>query len=776
MKFSIVAFLCLAAVCEIYAQQPATAITDGGPADLSKLVRSAVTVPKFSSPPTIDGKLDDEVWRSAAVLRDLIQTSPGDHLPASQRTEVLIGYDPSNFYIAFKCWDDKDKIRTSVVQRDRVYGEDNVQFWLDTFNDQRRAYAFAVNPLGIQQDGVQTESQGTDYNVDVVFESKGVIEDWGWSVEIKIPFKSIRYAAGKDKFWGFNAARLISRGNPEFNSWVPLPRGVPGFMNKFGKLTGMNEIKGSRTLEVIPTVTLKQTGTRTSLTHFSNPPIQPDFGFTATYSITPNITLDAAYNPDFADTEADAPVVAANQRFPIFFSEKRPFFLEGVDIFNTAIQAVYTRRIENPDVAFKLTGKVGKTSFGILGAVDDPLFNPPDKKAYAGVFRIKRDIGKESSIGFLVTSYSYPEKHSHLGGFDGRWKINKSTSLSGQVLTSVSTGYFKDEMDRYSYGVGKGAAYDVSFSYRSRHYSVGGNSQGVTDRFRAALGFTRQTDTMSHFVYVNLNPDPTPKKLIVYRFAGANCSRQNTFSNRLQGWGCGINGSLEFKGNTSVGGGFSFGPSIIYEDEFGPRRTAERPGAFFGEPTRRVFGYGPYTYFYKQFNKRLSVNGNYSTGFNRLDYDFGAGRDYPRVSPAVLRFGPGAPLDPGPARSHYVGAGFSAKPTDKFSLGASYSRSSLRRNDTKLLTYESNYFSASSTYQFTRFVNLKARLYYETLSDRITGQYVFAWTPSVGKSIYVGYNNTLGYKGYAFNEPQTGFLQFNRTFFVKMSYLFRRNF
>lgn len=154
-------------------------------------------MPKFSASPVIDGKLDDEVWKGAAVLKDLIQTGPADHVPASKPTEVYIGYDGKFLYVAFKCWDERDKIRSTVVQRDSVYGDDHVQFWLDTYNDQRRAYNFAFNPLGIQMDGIQTEGQGTDYNVDVVFESKGVIEDWGWSVESSC--HSSRFATPREK-------------------------------------------------------------------------------------------------------------------------------------------------------------------------------------------------------------------------------------------------------------------------------------------------------------------------------------------------------------------------------------------------------------------------------------------------------------------------------------------------------------------------------------------------------------------------------------------------
>ncbi len=744
---------------------------------LLKTVRATVTIPKFTASPAIDGKLDDEIWKQAAVLRDLIQTSPNDNVAATKPTKVYLGYDEKNLYVAFKCWDEKDKIRSSVVQRDSVFGEDNVQFWLDTYDDRRRAYNFAFNPLGIQMDGIQTEGQGTDYDVDVLFESKGVIEDWGWSVEIKIPFKSIHYVAGKGKFWGFNAARSISRGNGEFNSWVPLPRGMPGFLNKFGKITGLDDIKSERTLEIIPTFTVKETGTRTSLTRFSNPPMKADFGFTAKYSISSNITLDAAYNPDFADTEADAPVVEANQRFPIYFSEKRPFFLEGVDIFKTPIEAVYTRRIENPDIAVKLSGKIGKTTFGILGALDDPLYNPLHKKAIAGIFRVKRDVGKDSNIGFLATSYAYPQKHNHVAGVDGHWKINKKSSFDGQVLVSTARDYFYDAaIDDSKYGKGNGFAYTYEYSFSSRHYSWGVDGGGVSDKFQADLGFTRQNNTMYNSANFNMHSDPTPKKFIVNKRFGVSVDRRNTLSGRTQGWGASWNGGLGLKGEASLGGGFSIGRETIYEDEFGPKRTATRAGAFYGAPFRSALGYGPYTYFFKRFSKRVSANVNFSMSLKTLDYDFGAGPDFPRVSPAALKFGQDAPLDPGEATGMYFSLGTNLKPTDNFSFGLSYGKSRLRRDATRLLTYESNSFRLNSTYQFSRFINLKARVYYDTLSDRIFGQYTFAWTPSVGKALYIGYNDNWHYKGYAFGQPQTGFLQMNRTFFIKMSYLFRKSF
>src|SRR3982750_2815378 len=211
-----------------------------------------MTIPKIDPVGiVIDGKPDEEMWKTAAVFKDFYQTSPGDNIAPSKPTEVLMMYDEKNLYVAFKCWDEKDKIRASVAKRDNVYGEDNVRIWLDTYNDRRRAYVLGFNPYGIQQDGIYTEGQGADFSVDIVMESKGVIEDWGWSVEVKIPFKSIRYTAGKGKRWGFNVARNIHRFNDEFDQWMPDDRDVSGFLVKNGRITGLDDIKYERTLDVV---------------------------------------------------------------------------------------------------------------------------------------------------------------------------------------------------------------------------------------------------------------------------------------------------------------------------------------------------------------------------------------------------------------------------------------------------------------------------------------------------------------------------------------------
>src|SRR5436190_8229079 len=391
---------------------------------------SPVQIPRFKARPVIDGRLGDEVWRRAIVLRDFYQVQPGDNIPPSQPTEVLLGYDDKNLYVAFRAHDNSGKVRSTIAPRDQIFADDTVGMFLDTFNDQRKAYQLFFNPLGVQADAVLTEGQGADSSVDIVMESKGAVTSDGYVVEVAIPFKSLRYEAGAGKIWGVHFQRRIKRLNEELDSWMPISREQPGYLSQEGHLTGLEGISTARTLEIIPTLTISERGRTASAATTASPDATrvvnqaPKYkpGPTVKYGIRPNVTASLTLNPDFADVEADQTVITENQRFPIFFEEKRPFFLEGIDVFHTPLQVVHTRAIVQPDVAAKLTGKVGRNSFGFLIASDaapgnfsEEERNDPknrakiakffDKNAYIAVLRLKRDLGQQSSIGMIATSY-----------------------------------------------------------------------------------------------------------------------------------------------------------------------------------------------------------------------------------------------------------------------------------------------------------------------------------------------------------------------------------
>ena len=338
--------------------------------------RGRLHIPKFEKPPVIDGNLNEAVWQSAAVLKDFYQIDPGDNTAPSKPTEVLLGYDSKFLYIAFRAFDEPDKIRSTVAKRDNIFSDDYVGFYLDTFNDQRRAFEIFFNPLGIQGDGLLTEGRGEDFSIDLLLESKGIIGPNGYTVEVAIPFKSLRYEAGKGKLWGAHFFRRIQRFNRELDSWMPFSRSIDSNLSQAGHLTGLEGISAERTLELIPSLTVSQSGrfvrsfgvfpdTAAALTdpgRIVNDPVTLEPGLTAKFTPSSALTLDLAINPDFAQVEADQLVVTTNQRFPIFFAEKRPFFLEGIDIFQTPISAVHTRSIVDPDIAVKLSGKRGRNT------------------------------------------------------------------------------------------------------------------------------------------------------------------------------------------------------------------------------------------------------------------------------------------------------------------------------------------------------------------------------------------------------------------------------
>lgn len=827
-----------------------------------------MTIPKFSSAITIDGRADEEAWKTATVFKDFYQTYPGDNVAPSKPTEVYMMYDEKYLYVAFKCWDEKDKIRATVAKRDEIFGEDNVRMWLDTYNDQRRAYVIAFNPFGVQQDGIYTEGQGADFSVDIVMESKGVIEDWGWSVEAKIPFKSLRYSAGKGKFWGFNVARNIDRFNDEFDQWMPDDRNISGFLIKSGKITGLDGIKYERTLEIVPSITVSETGSRKRTIpnagfstfgrfdpifnpiglrdpgRFVNDPIKQDIGVNIKYTLSPNITLDAAINPDYAEIEADAPVVSANQRFPIFFQEKRPFFLEGKDIFDSPLSPFYSRTIVDPDFAAKLTGKTGRNTFGFLVASDNAPGNYSeaergellvcerlrqtdidqnrtprrcgnieefvDKNAFFSVLRLKHDIGKENNIGFFATARIFPKNRNFTGGFDGKFKLDSKTVMTFQALGTYSRKFFySPDTDQVTYRTGNGLGYFWNLDYTTDLHGWYAEAVGRTSDYRADAGFTRRTDSNTFFFVNRFSTKSKPKATLIRASFNQFGRYQLDWKGRIQYGLVGVNTNLNLQGNLFVYSEAGVQFEKIYENEFGPKRNplTGQQGAFVGAPTRSATQ--PYfsVNVNKTVNKQLSLYGFVGSIFNSMDYDFGAGPRFARASPAFQEYldspeyanflrvlylyqsnpvgdRPNAfaltnvpALDPGPGWQFDLNLGGEYKPINPLRISLDYTKSRLRRNDTGRVAYDTNIFTLRTTYQFTRFIYVRARWDYDTLRANASGQFLLGWNPSPGKALYVGYNDNFNYNGFS---PITGqfeprFARNSRTFFIRMSYLFRKS-
>jgi len=796
--------------------------------DLPLEKKNPVNLPKFDRPPVIDGKLDDEVWKSATVLKDFYQVQPGDNIAPSKPTEVLLGRDAKFIYIAFHCYDEPDKVRATIAKRDNIFNDDYVGILFDTFNDGRKAYEFDFNPLGIQADGSWTDN-GEDFNPDIVMESKGSVTSDGWVVEVAIPFKSLRYVAGKDKLWGAHFWRRIKRVNNELDMWMPISRDNSSWLAQEGHLTGLDGISTERTLELIPSLTVSETGKRRATLsqaqlatgmldpgRMLNEPIHLDPGLTGKYTITPNVTLDFALNPDFAQIESDQLVVTANQRFPIFFPEKRPFFLEGIDIFNTQINAVHTRTIVDPDLAVKLTGKVNRNTFGLLVASDNAPGNYTDeerltadprlidKNANVGVLRLKHDLSsKDSFIGLLGTYRKFVDQYNEFGGMDTKLRINKVTTFNAQVLLTHSReNFFYPDEGRSFSRPENGFIYATDYNMSGRHFGYEYSTVGRTRYYRSDVGFNRRTNTNNHNLFVRYNSEPHPKaKLIswrVYNSFGTNFD----WSGNLQAYNNETQMQWNLPRQTSIGVGVDIGYERVFEEEFGPTRKFLGTGCaqknlctFWGNDAERSHPNGGlYVFAQSNVTRKFNFNAFANESYGNLDYDFGAGPNYPRVSiPAVTARAAQsaglcktiplpvqclAPQDPGAGKFFNLNAGITYTPSKPLNINLSFTRQNLRRYDTGLMAFDDNIVSVKATYQFTRFIFARGRIDFDSLDSSYKGQFLFGWAPNPGTALYVGYNDDLTRNGYSpfSGQLEPGFRRNGRTVFIKMSYLFRKSF
>ena len=777
--------------------------------------KEPVRIPKLSAPPVIDGQLNDATWQDAAVFGDFIQIQPGDNIAPTHPTEFMMAYDAKNLYVAFRVIQDRDKVRATVARRDNIFNDDYVLMYIDTFDDDRQAYVIFFNPLGIQADGTFTEGRGEDYSVDLLMESKGVLTPDGFTIEAAIPFKSLRYEAGKNKNWGLSIFRRVKYNNNEYNSWTPHNRSVNGYLNQSGKISGLEGIETTRQLEINPSFTVSQAGRRSRFT-FDNDPagryvnesVRGDFGMTAKFSLTPTITLDFAYNPDFAQVEADAPVSTANVRFPIFFAEKRPFFLERIDIFQTPMNVVNTRAIVDPDIAAKLTGRRGKNTFGLMYASDNAPGNySPDeresllicqndrgaavgplcpnerfvnKNADIGVFRLKRDIGRQHNIGAFATTYNFVDRHNHVGGFDGRFRLNESTVADFQVVGTHSRRNFYDpDIDANQFRTGNGFGYRVYLERSGRNLYMNYLATGRTRDYRSDVGFTQRTDTNYLGSFIRYETDRDAKKSIIYKRLFNESNVSYDWKGRSQLVRSNTQGMLAFQRQTYLGAGTELGYERVFESEFGARRSATKQGAFFGpDPERSAHRKEIYGFIETTPVKQLFALLVLSYQWGVLDLDLGNGPRFPRVSPVALQLGQNAPYDPGSGDMLFIESSLRYQPTTALQMQVNYNRRRLIRDDNGRVAFDENIYSVRSTYQFTRDIFARLRLDYSNVSARIRPQVVVGWTPSPGTAIYAGYNDDINYNGFnpytRLKEP--GFQGNGRTFFIKASYLFRKSF
>jgi hypothetical protein len=465
---------------------------------------------KFATTPKIDGTLDNPVWEEGAIVDRFTQYEPLEGSEPTEKTLAYIGYDSKYLYIAVRAYDSDPKaVRACLTKRDAVMGDDVITIYLDTFNDKKRAFVFQVNPCGVQVDGIYTETRrrgrgggggggffGFDRNYDTFFLSAASMDDTGYTVEIAIPFKSLRFPNTPNQAWGLQIMRNIRRKNEEIY-WHPRSRDVNGFLIQAGTLEVQGPIEKGKNVEIMPVLTgLKAMGNKA----------EADPGINLKYGITSDLTADIAINPDFSQVEADMPQIDVNQRYALYYPETRPFFLEGKDFFDTPFELVYTRNIVNPLWGGKLTGKVGKLTMGFMSAfdetpaeIDNPWEDEPDiegHKGWVNVFRLKRDLYAESHIGFIFTdkemgpsTQALTSNYNRVAGFDGHFKLWNNYRLSFQIVGSQTK--WGDEKTALV------PAMSFNFSRQARHLTFSLDYNQIPEDFSAALGFFRRKDIRS---------------------------------------------------------------------------------------------------------------------------------------------------------------------------------------------------------------------------------------------------------------------------------------
>ena len=393
---------------------------------------------------TIDGALDEPVWAGATRLTGFWQYQPVDGRPAEENTEVLVWYAPDAIYFGIVAHDRVPAaIRATVADRDNIDNDDRVVIDIDTFHDRRRAFFFGVNPLGAQSDGVRSEGAGqvsslipgsVDLNPDFTWESKGRVTERGYQVEIRIPFKSLRYPSGDPQRWGLNVTRVVQR-TGYTDTWTDVRRANASFIGQEGAIGGLHDLKRGVAVEAQPFVTATANGYRDDVTdRFDRESVDPDAGLNLRLGFT-SYSLDATLNPDFSQVESDAGQVTVNERFALFFPEKRPFFLEGIELFGSPQTLVYTRRIVSPKAGAKLTGKFGQLGIAHLTAIDDT----DEGDAWFNITRLRRDFGRNSIAGVTFTNRDADGRHNRVlaGDFRYVWGLYYAQVQLGASHTSA---------------------------------------------------------------------------------------------------------------------------------------------------------------------------------------------------------------------------------------------------------------------------------------------------------------------------------------------------
>jgi hypothetical protein len=484
--------------------------------DYTPVYHPEIEVCRASGPISIDGDLDDPGWLNAARVANFAEHNPGDQTQPEVDTEVLITYDDANLYLAWLCYDDPSEVRASLCERDNIFSGDYVILCLDTFGDATLAYEISANPYGIPGDLLFSSGNGEDITYDLNFETAGCVTDFGWVAEMAIPFSSLRFPDRNEQVWRADFWRNRPRGSRYQYSWAAYDRDEGCWPCQWGTMTGISGVKPGSGLEMMPTVVAHQAGSLDDAANFNNDKVAGDLSLGIAYDPTSELTAEVTINPDFSQVEADVAQIDVNSTFALSYPEARPFFQEGSDLFETYFDAVYTRSVNDPLAAGKMTWRKGGNSVALLSARDEHsiIILPFEEssefvengKSYSNIVRAKKDFGKQTHLGVVATDRRYDNGGSgSLVGADGRIRLSRSDVLLFQVLgthtkevdnpaltDTTLEGQVFDQGRHTAVLDGEefwGHAWQACLNRDTRNYGIGADYWERSPTFRAESGF-----------------------------------------------------------------------------------------------------------------------------------------------------------------------------------------------------------------------------------------------------------------------------------------------
>jgi hypothetical protein len=728
----------------------------------------------------LDGALDEPVWQRAARLEGFFQYQPVDSRPAEDSTVVLLWYSRDALHVGILAYDRQPgSVRATVSDRDNIANDDRVTVYLDTFNDRRRAYFFGVNPFGIQDDGVRSEggftassggSGSTDRNPDFLWQSKGQRTPFGWSAEVRIPFKTLRWGGGGTQTWGFNVERITKR-TGYVDTWTDVRRANASFLAQAGSITGLADIHRGVVTELQPTFVANAPGVR-GTTGFERGDIAGEFGGNVRLGFT-NMTLDGTINPDFSQVESDVGLVTINERFALFFPERRPFFLEGIELFASPNNLVYTRTVANPLAGAKLTGKVGRWSIAHLTAVDEFAQSPvgdPDRNAVANITRLRRDVGDNSVAGLTVTNRDEASDYNRVVAADTRLVFGQIYYFQGQLGAAFTRDGRDDD-------VRSDPIWEMEVDRTGRAFGFNYKVTAIGDDFETWSGFVNRpgVTTVRGF-----------NRYTVYGSRGAAVESFTVFGGGTRIYeygelfnGRSIEGSNELNMSSRIRGGWNLsGQLSLGFVRFDPS-DYENLAVDNGEVPMSPFA--PATGSFDLLNGNVSVTTpTWRTWDASLRYQTGETAIFPEASEGRLTQWRGS-LNMRPNRAVRVTGSLTLQHLTRATDGSEFARTILPRLKVEVQPNQALFFRVVGEYRSERQGGLVDAASGRPLrrngaptsrrtSNRLRVDWLASLEPTPGTVAFIGYGSTLdGDRTLTFRKLQRR----DDAFFLKLAYLFR---